>query len=288
MITNTCPLWRAGSALRGVAMFPKIILIDNFNGCNLRCSICDHKNMTRPIKYMEIPLYHKIIDEIAAESPESRVWQIYFGDPFLCRDMAERIKYAKDAGLKDVVLNSNGLAMTKERAERLIIAGLDYMYVGIDAATEETYNKIRIGGNFERTKANVLEYRKMSPNIFVQFVETEFNKHEKEPFIKFWNDRDISVKIRPMVSWIGLIDNGNNNPKQKTGPCYWYQNSMSILNSGDVSLCACDLHGRYIQGEVRTRKIKDVWTEMQLRDPAPCRTCKDWEAASAQYIKGDE
>jgi len=269
-------------------MFPKIILIDNYNRCNLKCSICDHKNMTRPIKYMEIPLYRKIIDEIAAESPDTRVWEIYFGDPFLCRDMPERIKYAKKAGLKDVVLNSNGLAMTWDRARRMIDAGLDWMYVGIDAATEETYRKIRVGGRYDLVKRNVLEYRKMSPNIFVQFVETEINKHEKEAFIKFWHEHGVSVKIRPMVSWIGLIDNGNNNQKEKTEPCYWYQNSMSILNNGDVSLCACDLHGRFIQGEVRTRKIKEVWSEMQLRDPEPCKTCKDWEAASAKYIERDE
>src|SRR5512142_1179908 len=121
----------------GVAVFPKVILIDNFNGCNLKCSICDHHNMTRERKRMPLSLYIKIIDEIAEKSPGSRVWEIFFGDPFLCYAMHERIRYAKDKGLKDVVLTTNGLAMTKERAERFIEAGLDWIYVGVDAYSKE-------------------------------------------------------------------------------------------------------------------------------------------------------
>ena len=266
--------------------FPKIILIDNYNACNLSCSICDHKNMTRVKKHMGWDLYKKVIDEIAQKSPSSRVWQIFFGDPFLCTDMPERIKYAKDMGLTDVVLNTNGAAMTKERAKKYIDAGLDWIYVGVDAFTEETYNKIRIGGKFNKVIKNVLDWQSIKSNIFVQFVECDLNRNEKQDFIKFWNEKGIQVKIRPMVSWIGLVDNGNDKPKQKIDVCYWFRNSFNILNTGDVALCACDIHGRYIQGEVRTKSIEEVWTRYQQTDPEACKTCKDWESASAKYYTG--
>ena len=54
--------------------FPEVILIDNFNGCNLQCSICDHKNMYkhRPIQRMDFALYRKIIDEIAERNNTGR------------------------------------------------------------------------------------------------------------------------------------------------------------------------------------------------------------------------
>ena len=58
---------------------------------------------------MDIDIYERLIDEIAVENPEAWVWEIFFGDPFMCRDMAKRVRYAKDKGLKDVVLNSNGV-----------------------------------------------------------------------------------------------------------------------------------------------------------------------------------
>ena len=90
--------------------FPKTILIDNCNACNMRCSMCDHINIHkyRKIQTMDIGLYRKIIDETAIENPNARVWEIFFGDPFLCKDISDRVKYAKSKGLTDIVLNSNG------------------------------------------------------------------------------------------------------------------------------------------------------------------------------------
>ena len=55
--------------------FPETILIDNCSACNLKCPICDHKNLSkfRKIETMEMTLYRKIIDEIAEERPQTRV-----------------------------------------------------------------------------------------------------------------------------------------------------------------------------------------------------------------------
>ena len=99
--------------------FPRVILIDNCNACNLRCSMCDHKNMKayRKVQLMDLGLYKKLIDEIANENANARVWEIFFGEPFMCRDMAKRIRYAKNKGLTDVVLNSNGVMMSREKAQ---------------------------------------------------------------------------------------------------------------------------------------------------------------------------
>ncbi len=48
-----------------------------------------------------------------------------------------------------------------------------------------------------------------NPKVFVQFVELDVNKHEKDDFIKFWSDHGALVKIRPKVSWAGLIEAPN-------------------------------------------------------------------------------
>ncbi len=172
--------------------FPAVILIDNCSACNLACSMCDHKNIKnyRNIQIMARELYDKIVDEIAKERPDARVWNIFFGDPFLCKDMADRVRYAKkDRGLRDVVLNTNGVLMTRERSLPLIEAGLDAMYVGVDAATKTTYDQIRVGGDHEKVVSNVLGYRDLirthghlGQKIFVQFVVSDINEHETEAF----------------------------------------------------------------------------------------------------------
>jgi MoaA/NifB/PqqE/SkfB family radical SAM enzyme len=290
--------------------FPKVILIDNCNACNLQCSMCDHKNMKRyrKVQLMDMGLYKKIIDEIAIENPEARVWQIFFGEPFLCRDMARRIQYAKDKGLKDVVLNSNGVMMTEERARTVIQAGLDVMYVGIDAATANIYNQIRIGGNFRKAADNVLKYRDLlqiygngRQKLFVQFVVSDINEHEVEDFKAFWKKNGVNIKIRPKVSWAGLVDATNlqDNEKVLRKPCYWLMRTINICADGVVALCSVDVHCRVQCGDVKTQSIKEVW-QGKLKEyramhrevrfvelPEMCLECADWQSAYADFVLSD-
>ena len=291
---------------REAISFPRVILIDNCNACNLHCSMCDHKNMKkyRKVQLMDMRLYRKLIDEIAFENPEARVWEIFFGDPFMCRDMAKRIRYAKNKGLKDVVLNSNGVMMSKKRAQEVIEAGLDSMYVGIDASNEHTYNRIRIGGNFSRVVKNVLQYRDLlerygskEQKLFTQFVVSDINEHEVDDFQAFWNENDISVKIRPKVSWAGLVDATNlqDNEQVVRKPCYWLMQTINICANGEVALCSVDVHCRVKCGNTNHNTIKELWqgklkkyramhNEGRFNElPKMCRECSDWQSGYADF-----
>jgi MoaA/NifB/PqqE/SkfB family radical SAM enzyme len=291
--------------------FPKVVLIDNYNACNLRCSMCDHVNMKkyRKIQLMDMGLYRRIIDEISVENKSVRVWEIFFGDPFMCGDMPERIRYAKDKSLTDVVLNSNGVLMSATKAQEVIEAGLDAMYVGIDAATEETYKKIRIGGKFDKAVQNVLTFRNLllkyghsNQELFVQFVVSDINEHEVDDFKKFWISKGINVKIRPKISWAGLISASNlrKNETVVRKPCYWLMQTMNICADGRVALCSVDIHCRVDCGNVDEFSIKEIWHGKlkQLRAmhaanrfdelPDMCRNCSDWQSAYAEFLRTDD
>ncbi len=287
--------------------FPQVVLIDNTNACNLRCSMCDHKNMEqyRKVQVMDVKLYKTIIDEIAKENPDARVWQIFFGDPFLCKDMADRIRYAKDKGLTDVVLNTNGQLMTRERTLPLIEAGLDAMYVGIDAANAETYEQIRVGGKFETAVSNVLVYRDLlrevgqdGQKLYVQFVVSDINQDQVEDFKEFWNKEGVVVKIRPKVSWAGLVDASNLQPNTiiTRRPCYWLMRTINICSDGRVAFCSVDVHCRVPCGNVYEQSIKELWQNGLLKEyrrmhlenrfeelPEMCRNCPDWQSGYAEF-----
>lgn len=286
--------------------FPAVVLIDNCNACNLRCSMCDHPNMTkhRQVQIMDMRLYRKIIDEIALENPSARVWQIFFGDPFMCRDMPERIRYAKGKGLTDVVLNTNGVLMKPEKARAVIDAGLDSMYVGIDAADAATYEKIRVGGKYETAVANVLAYRDIlreigrpDQKLFVQFVVSDINEDQVEAFKAFWTSEGVNVKIRPKVSWAGLVSADNLQDNEQVGrrPCYWLMRTINICADGRVALCSVDVHCRVPCGDANTKSIKELWVS-QLQKyrcmhnegrfaelPPMCRDCRDWQSGYADF-----
>ncbi len=283
--------------------FPQSVLIDNISYCNLRCSMCPHSEMKRPKGKMDWELYRKIIDEIANTQPSTRVWITFFGEGLMLEDLPDRIRYAKEKGLTDIVLNTNGTLLNHENSVKLIQAGLDGLYVGVDAFKEETYQKIRIGGNLNKTVQGVLAYKAAlevygnnKQAIFVQFVEMDSNVEEVEEFVEFWNSTGITVKIRPMVSWAGKVKANNLIECEERLPCNWAMNSFSIADDGRVCLCAVDLNCEEPCGDIKQNTIKELWdtTFAQIRGnhlngrfdllPNMCQNCSDWQSSYANYV----
>jgi len=287
--------------------FPKVVLIDTISYCNLKCSMCVHKEMKREKGIMSWNLFTKIINEIAKVDKNVRVWMVFFGEALLLKrkkpTIFDMIAYAKREGLTDVVLNSNANLLDESTAKRLIHSGLDAIYIGIDAFKPDTYAKIRVGGDYEKVIQNTIQLMKLKklmnsekPEVFVQFVEMDINQNEKEDFIQFWNQQGAVVKIRPKVSWAGLVDA----PNLVIGgverwPCYWAMRTMSITDTGKVVTCAVDLDAKFIAGDINLLPLKEVWNGKlkELRQshllkqfhalPENCRECKDWQAARADY-----
>jgi len=105
-----------------------------------------------------------------------------------------------------------------------------------------------------------------------------------------------TAKIRPKVSWAGMIDAPNLVLDNKDRwPCYWAMQTMSITDTGKVVTCAVDLDARYVAGDVTTQPLKVVWNgelrklrqlhaAHQFADlPPNCRDCRDWQSARADY-----
>lgn len=269
--------------------------------------MCVHKDMARPRGYMPWELFQKIIDEIAVENPAARVWMVFFGEALILRrrkpTIFDKIRYAKQKGLTDVVLNSNANLLDPDAAQALIDCGLDAIYIGIDAFTPESYARIRVGGQYDRVVANVRhllalkrEQRAETPRVYVQFVEMDENAGEREDFISFWRAEGAQVKIRPKVSWAGQIEAPNLVlGNEHRWPCYWAMQSISITDQGKVVTCAVDLDARFVAGDVNHQSLSAIWgtTLKQLRQahldrrwadlPEVCRDCKDWQSARAEF-----
>ncbi|MGA2466802.1 MAG: radical SAM protein [Thermodesulfobacteriota bacterium] len=295
--------------LEDAGPFPKVILIDTISYCNLRCSMCVHKEMIRKKGIMPWDLFTKIIDEIAEVDKNVRIWMVFFGEALLLKrkkpSIFDMIAYAKSKGLTDVVLNSNGNLLDHKAAKGLIESGLDALYIGIDAFKPETYVKVRVGGNYEKTVNNVvnlIELKKQmnseNPEVFVQFLEMDINTDEKENFIKFWTAQGTIVKIRPKVSWAGMINAPNLIlGNEERWPCYWAMQTMSITDTGKVVTCAVDLDAKYVAGDVNEESLREIWNgglkkirqlhiSKKFEDlPKICRDCKDWQSARADYYK---
>lgn len=298
--------------LQDAGEFPQVVLIDTVSFCNLRCSMCVHKDMRRKKGIMPWSLFTKIIDEIAVEEKTVRVWMVFFGEALILKKrkptIFDMIRYAKDSRLTDVVLNSNANLLDEEAARELIRSGLDALYIGIDAFTPETYAQVRVGGNYQKTVENILNLIRLKkalnadkPEIYVQFVEMDINRDEKDDFIRYWRNQRVIVKIRPKVSWAGSIEAPNLVlDNEDRWPCHWAMQTLSITDTGKVVTCAVDLDARFIAGDVTTQSIREIWNgrlkeirRMHLEKryhelPEMCRDCWDWQSARANYYSLNE
>jgi len=285
------------------AVFPDMIPIDNTSLCNLRCSMCSHRNMLRKPGIMTMDLYKSIVDEVARENRNTKLWMTFFGEAALLRDMPERIAYAKSRGCTNVAINTNGTLITTEIAEQYIRAGLDYLYVGIDAARSETYAKLRVGSQgLEQTIANVLTYKRLlerfgncRQQLFVQFVVMDENEAEVEEFGRFWYQQGITVKYRPKVTWIKLVSEDRRRKVRQVPrfPCAWMVETLCITHDGGFALCAVDVNCLVEIDNLKLKSVREIWntTHRELRQrffdnrnlPTPCLDCPDWIGKISVY-----
>lgn len=253
---------------------------------------------------MNIYLYKKIIDEIAIEEPEAEVWMTYYGEALILKyKLFYMIRYAKDKGLKNVVLNSNAMLLDREMAEMLIDSGLDRFIISMDGFTKETYEKIRIGGSYEKVLANALQFNDIlkkrnlqKPKFEMQFSILEENQHEIEAFNEFWISQGVNVKNRPKASWAGRISANNLDPSKDRVPCKWALNHGAILWDGRLVACGVDSEGLFVAGNICDTTISEIWNtthkkfrvthlEYRWQDlPDVCKGCLDWQTTERNYF----
>jgi MoaA/NifB/PqqE/SkfB family radical SAM enzyme len=104
----------------------------------------------------------------------------------LNRDLVRMIEYLKARPENThVIFNSNSLSMTPQRAEQLVIAGLDEYRASLDGATHETYLAVRgvnalpkVIRNLKMLVETKTRLGAKSPHISAWFIAMRENLHE--------------------------------------------------------------------------------------------------------------
>lgn len=163
---------------------PAVLNIDVTNACNLKCPFCPTGMGTlgRPTGRMSMEQFQAIIDELG-----THLFMVNFyiyGDPLLHKNIYEMIEYASSQRIA-TSLSTNFNIFSKEDALQMVGSGLDYLTLSIDGASQDTYAKYRVGGDFDRVMENLhtlLRVRKeaRSPTPFVdwKFIVFRHNEHE--------------------------------------------------------------------------------------------------------------
>src|SRR2546423_11615304 len=105
-------------------VLPEIVQIESTNICNAKCVFCPRDDMHRRQGVMSFDLFRKIVDE-CAQLGITHVRVHNYGEPFLDRHLTDKVRYAKQKGIKEVGMISNGSLITERVARGMIEAGAD-------------------------------------------------------------------------------------------------------------------------------------------------------------------
>ena len=135
-------------------ILPEIVQIESTNICNAKCVFCPRDEMHRRQGVMSFDLFRKIVDE-CAELGITHVRVHNYGEPFMDRRLTEKVRYAKQKGIKEVGMISNGSLITEDVARGMIEAGLDAINISVDASGREVFESTRLGLNYDKVIANI-------------------------------------------------------------------------------------------------------------------------------------
>jgi len=261
--------------------FPKYIVIEPTNCCNLNCIMCPRKDMTRQQGFMDFELFKKIIDE--CEGHVDFIYLHFFGEPLLHPKIIDFINYAAGKAMT-IALSSNATGLNERMSRDLLQSKLDLIIISIDSLNPEIYKKIRDGCSLENILKNIDTFLDLHQtfqstlNVSLQMIEMSLNKDDIRTFTSYWKLRDgLNFTVKPLHNYADQIKNirdlGNfpdNNSDKKV--CVEPWRGLVIGWDGVVVPCCNDFDYKYSLGDVNVNTLAEIWNSEKIQQMRKCQS----------------
>jgi MoaA/NifB/PqqE/SkfB family radical SAM enzyme len=259
---------------------PSTLNVEVNNICNLKCVMCPTSTSIRKKGMMDLELFRNVLDE-AVEMGITQVALHTVGEPILHPQIAEFIRLSKSKNVY-TYMDVNGNYFRDGLHGEIIDAGLDSLKFSIDGHNQETYSKIRCGGNLEKVMENLKlmhelrKQKKSGMKLFAQFMICSLNQAHINDFKKKISPFVDEIQISVVLNQGGQLSNFDDLPSEKLNSviqkhrkrCVCRSPFKRIIISWDGYLTACcidfELDLKYAKYE--KGKLKELWNCDNLRD----------------------
>jgi len=147
------------------------------NECNLACLHCIEES--GPGKAFKDELSDAQVFDVLAQLMDNDVPYLSFsgGEPMVHRRFFDMVEYACSRGA-ELKIETNGHYLTPENCSRLKALGVKAVQVSLDGASRETFNRMRVLGEYNRAVDGVRNLREAGVPIEINYSPTRFNAHE--------------------------------------------------------------------------------------------------------------
>ncbi|NEP55492.1 MAG: radical SAM protein [Symploca sp. SIO2G7] len=305
----------------GKAINPSYVRVIVGNTCNLKCVMCPyHSPLLKPTHTTKFFQGKKVMSwemmqRLAKDCGQARITIIIGSveEPLLHPQLVEFIQLCRQQGVPQVHLTTNGQLLDKTRATALLQAGLTSIDISLDAATPETYSKIR-GANFYRVESNVNNLLKIREQLGIACeVRTSFVRNrdvsaeEEKRFFHHWLTKVDSIFLLNLAEYQDSNIHLNQTSDAVASSLQYYQQQaqgrwaclfpfleMAVLPDGRIYYCTETLFrlgfDQDIQslGDYHQQTLQEIWSGdlfqklrrdlilNQLDKRAACKDCEIW------------
>lgn len=268
---------------------PVAAVIDPINICNLDCPLCASKTQNYKKSIMSFAAFQTYLDKI----PTIKVLVLFnWGEPFLNKDIFRMINYAVKKNIYTIVHSNFSLKTDDGFFNNILDSGLHQLVISADGATQESYSKYRVKGDFELVFRNMSELNKLKksrkkrdPKIIWKFLVNRYNEDEIEISKKMAKEIGVEILFEKMglgddlpdiefqkttderkKEWLpknrDFILDYYQNDEAKTyfkGACNQLFQSIVINPDGRVSPCCWITDESNTWGDLNTQTIEEIW-----------------------------
>lgn len=279
--------WELASKL-GKIDRPLYLVMETNSYCNMKCRMCIRNYDITKNRKKNVPLDN--ILKIANEGRELGVPSFLVGAEAECLinpEIKEILHIVKERGGGiDNFIITNGYELTEDISKFLIEMQWERIYISLDAATAQTYQRVR-GMDLDRVEKNIerlLELRdkngSMLPLVRVSFVIQNENRDEKQLFIDKWKNKVDIIDFQNLIHY-------ENMEIQRNLPDIDYQcaypfRTMLIDCDGEIYPCCTEYGYKMPIGNIRTMSIKQAWESERMKkirdsiiEKKLCDVCKN-------------
>jgi len=265
-------MWRAAENFEIRPDWPLHLDIDTNYTCNLHCIMCPLGVGGFPAVYENKRLDFSLYRRVIAEGVQKGLASIRLGltgEPLLRPDIVDFVRLAKDQGLVDIMLISNGLLLTEDLSRKLIEAGLTRLMVSLDAVRPETYRRIRRGGDLAQVTNNLRVFLKVRrelgtelPLLRVSFIRMSLNESELEEFHRIWSDQADYISFQ---EYTNILESPRTDyfparrREVKSFRCSDPWQRMSLFVNGDLFPCCSDFGRLAPVGNAWSGPVSRAW-----------------------------
>jgi MoaA/NifB/PqqE/SkfB family radical SAM enzyme len=189
-------VYHLAKRLSSFPISPRSIQIECSTRCNLKCTFCELTYWTEKPSDLKLETFQKMV----AHLPKlKRIDLTGIGESLLNRDFFNIVKFLKSRGVY-VTLNDNFTLMTAKAAHRFVELEIDQIFLSLDGASKETFERIRVGADFDKVIFNTRqlirfkrEMVKKKPEVKINTVVCSTNYHELPALVELAHDMGIGM-----------------------------------------------------------------------------------------------